>query len=243
MSAAARGDLAGKRAFISTAPFGEVDRRPLDLLDASGMAYSINPRNHRLRGKELIEFIGDVDVLIAGTEPITAAAMEAAPRLRLISRVGIGLDSVDLLAARERGIEVSYTPDGPSPGVADLTVGLMISLLRGVPEADAAMRRGEWRRVMGRRLGEVTVGILGVGRIGKLLIGLLSGFGPRVLANDIAPDEEFRLAHGFEWAEKERIFREADIVSLHLPATHLTLGLVGREVLASMKPGAFLINT
>ena len=105
------------------------------------IAYTINPLNRRLKEHELTTLAVDYDVLIAGTEPITARVMDAAPRLRLISRVGIGLDSVDLHAARERGIRVWYTPDAPAPAVAELTIGLMLALLRHVPPRIAASGR------------------------------------------------------------------------------------------------------
>ena len=155
----------GRRALITTTPFGEVDRRPLDLLEAAGIDYVINPIGRRLRPEELAEMVEDVDVLIAGTEPITAEVMGRANRLRLISRVGIGLDSVDLQAARARNILVSYTPDAPAPAVADMTMGLILSLLRSLAQADRQMRGGVWHRFVGRRLSELTVGVVGVGRV------------------------------------------------------------------------------
>lgn len=233
----------GRRVLITTVPFGEVDRRPLALLEAEGVEYVINPLGRRLRPEELAEMIGDYDVLIAGTEPITAAVMDRASRLRLISRVGIGLDSVDLPAAKERGILVSYTPDAPAPAVAEMTMGLILSLLRSLAQADRGMRDGVWHRIVGRRLSEMTVGVIGVGRVGKRVIRHLQGFAPRILANDIVPDVEFGAAHQVRWAEKETIYREADIITLHLPLTPLTRNLIGRRELDMMKPEAVLLNT
>ena len=108
-------------------PFGEADKRPLELLVASGVDYLINPLNRKLKEQDLAGLITDCDVIIAGTEPITDYVMEQATDLKLIVRVGIGLDSVDLVAARQRDIQVSYTPDAPSPAVAELTIGLMLT--------------------------------------------------------------------------------------------------------------------
>jgi D-3-phosphoglycerate dehydrogenase len=233
----------GRRVLITTVPFGEVDRRPLDLLEAEGIDYVINPIGRRLRTEELADMIGDIDVLIAGTEPITAAVMDRANRLRLISRVGIGLDSVDLPAARERGILVSYTPDSPAPAVAEMTMGMILSLLRSLAQADRAMRGGVWHRIVGRRLSELTVGVIGVGRVGTRLIRHLQGFAPRILANDLAPDHEFGVAHQVRWVEKETIYKEADIITLHLPLTPLTRNLITRRELDLMKPDAVFINT
>ena len=228
---------------ITTVPFGAIDRGPLDLLEAARIRYVINSAGRRLTERELADIIGDYTVVIAGTEPITAKVMDQAPHLRLIARVGIGLDNVDLLGARERGIAVTYTPEAPSLAVAEFTIGLMLSLLRFIPHADQSMKRGVWRRFMGRRLGQVTVGVLGVGRVGKGVIRLLKGFGPRIIANDLVPDTDFGAAYGVEWTDKERVYRDADIITLHLPLTHLTRNLISRREMEMMKRDALLINT
>ena len=228
------------RALITTVPFGEADPAALVLLDAAGIEYVINPLGRQPTEQELVSLVPGFDVLIAGTGPITDRVMEAAPRLRLISRVGVGLDSVDLLAARERGITVAYTPEGPADAVAELTIGLALSLLRGVHLANTAIRQGVWKRIQGRRLAQVTVGVVGVGRIGRRVIRLLLAFGARILANDLAP---VALDEPVRWVDKPTLYREADLVTLHVPLTRLTRSLIGAEELAMMHPGAFLINT
>lgn len=233
-----------RRVLITTVPFGQ-QRRPLDLLEADGIEYVINPIGRRLKEEELASMAADFGVLIAGTEPITARVMDAAPHLKLISRVGIGLDSVDLAAARARGITVSYTPEAPSPAVAELAVGLMLALLRDIPGADRVMRDGVWRRTMGRRLSNMIVGVIGVGRIGKRVIRhLCGGFpGARILANDLNPDLGFGSRYGVEWAEKDHIFGAADVITLHLPLTPQTRALIGARELALMKPTTVIVNT
>lgn len=231
------------KVLVTTIPFGEVNRRPLELLDEAGVNYLINPIGRKLREGELGELIGDVEALIAGTEPITARVLEQAPRLRLISRVGIGLDSVDLVAARRRNIQVTYTPDAPAPAVAELVMGLILSTLRRIPNADRRMRNGIWHRFMGRRVEELTVGVVGVGRVGKRVIRHLSGFGSRILANDLEPDRDFGAKYDVEWMDKEALYRTADIITLHLPLTPLTKRLITEKELGAMKPGAVLINT
>jgi D-3-phosphoglycerate dehydrogenase len=234
-----------RRVLITTVPFGEPDRTPLDLLESAGIDYVINPLGRRFKENELAEVAGDFGVLIAGTEPITAQVMDAAPNLRLIARVGIGLDSVDLHAARERGICVSYTPEAPSPAVAELALGLMLDLLRHVTAIDRGLRGGAWQRFMGRRLDGTTVGVIGAGRVGKRVIRLIRGAFPstRIVANDLSPDVDFGLQYQVEWLEKEAIFREADLITLHLPLTALTRGLIGEREMAEMKPGVLLVNT
>ncbi len=132
------------KALITTVPYGSRSRLSLENLESAGVDYLINPIGRKLKEDELAEMVADFDVIIAGTEPITEKVMARAPNLKLISRVGIGLDSVDLLAAESRGIKVCYTPDAPAPAVAELTIGMMLSLLRSVHLANAQMHRGEW---------------------------------------------------------------------------------------------------
>jgi D-3-phosphoglycerate dehydrogenase len=231
------------KALITTVPFGDKNRLPLELLEDSGIEYLINPIGRKLKEDELADMISDFDVLIAGTEPITDKVMSRASRLKLISRVGIGLDSVDLLAAERRGIHVSYTPDAPAPAVAELTIGFMLSLLRSVHVSNAQMHRGEWQRYFGRRIPEVTIGIIGVGRIGRRVLTRLSGFGtPRVLVNDIRPDTKLVPELKLEWVGKEEIYRHADVISLHVPLTAHTKNMIRAEHLRLMKPDALLIN-
>lgn len=232
------------KVLITTVPFGDKNRLPLELLENAEIEYLINPHNSKLTEEQLAELIPEFDIIIAGTEPITKKVMERAENLKLISRVGIGLDSVDLLEAKRRGIKVSYTPDAPAPAVAELTIGLMISLLRSVHVSNTQMHEGTWRRIFGRRLAEVTVGIIGVGRIGARVLRRTKAFGtPKILVNDLMPDYELSREFKLEWVTKERIYEESDIISLHLPLTHLTKNMVKREQLLSMKPDAMIINT
>jgi D-3-phosphoglycerate dehydrogenase len=232
------------KVLITTVPFGERNRMPIELLESSAIEYVINPLGRRLKESELADLVGDVDALIAGTEPISDVVMERATRLKLISRVGIGLDSVDLLAAERRGIHVSYTPDAPAPAVAELTVGLMLSLLRSVHVANAEMHRGEWKRHTGRRIPDVTIGVIGVGRVGRRVLTRLASFGtPRVLVNDLRPDNALVPELKLEWVDKDEIYRDADVVSIHVPLTVHTRGMVTFEHMTRMKKDALLINT
>lgn len=232
------------KALITTVPFADKNRLPIELLESAGIDYLINPVGRKLKEDELAEMASDFDVIIAGTEPITDFVMSRASRLKLISRVGIGLDSVDLLSAEKRGIKVSYTPDAPAPAVAELTMGLMFSLLRSIHTTNLQMHSGHWQRHLGRRLSEITVGIIGVGRIGGRVLRRVSGFGtPRVLVNDIRPNSKVAPELKLEWMGKDEIYRQADLISLHVPLTSHTKNMIQRENLLQMKPDALLINT
>lgn len=232
------------KALITTVPFGDKNRLPIEMLESAGIEYLINPIGRKLKEDELADMISDFDVLIAGTEPVTDKVMGRASRLKMISRVGIGLDSVDLLAAERRGIKVSYTPDAPAPAVAELTIGLMLSLLRSVHVANTQLHRGEWHRYFGRRIPEVVIGIIGTGRIGGRVLRRLAGFGtPRILVNDTSPNLKVAPELKLEWVGKEEIYRHADVISLHVPLTVQTKDMIRREHLLQMKPDAMLINT
>ena len=232
------------KVLITTVPFGDKNRLPLELLENAGMEYCINPYNAKLTEGQLAELVTDFDAIIAGTESISEKVMAQASNLKLISRVGIGFDGVDLMAARRRGIKVSYTPDAPAPAVAELTLGMMLTLLRSAHVSNAQMHQGRWQRILGRRLAEVTVGILGVGRIGSRVLRRTKAFGtPKILANDIFPNYALNREFKLEWVTKEQVYREADIISLHLPLTHLTKNMIRREQLLLMKPDAMIVNT
>ena len=232
------------KVLITTIPFGDKNRLPLDLLENAGIEYLINPFNKKITEEQLADIITDFDAIIAGTEPITENVMSCASNLKFISRVGIGLDSIDLLAAQKRGVKVSYTPDAPSLAVAEFTLGLMLSLLRSIHISNFQMHQGNWHRFFGRRLEKVTVGIIGVGRIGSGVLKRLQSFGTsKIMVNDILPNRELDHDYNLDWTTKEKIYKAADIISLHIPLTHLTKNMIKKEHLLSMKPDAIIINT
>lgn len=232
------------KALITTVPFADQNRLPIELLEKAGIEFVINPIGRKLTEQELVEMVSDFDVLIAGTEPITDSVLSRASNLKLISRVGIGLDSVDLLAAERRGVQVSYTPDAPAPAVAELTIGLILTLLRRVHLANLQMHQGIWRRHFGRRISETTFGIVGAGRIGGKVLRILSSLGaPRILVNDLKLDPNVAEKLELEWVDKETIYNQADLISLHLPLTAQTKNMVRYEELKKMKPDAIVINT
>ena len=158
------------RVLITTVPFAKKNKLPLELLQKAGVEYLINPLNKKLKEDELSQLVPGFDAIIAGTENISKKVLNTANKLKHISRVGIGLDSVDLLEAKKKDIKVSYTPDAPAPAVAELTIGLMLTLLRSVHISNLQMHNGNWNRIFGRRLSKVTIGIIGVGRIGSKVL-------------------------------------------------------------------------
>lgn len=236
------------KVLITTFPFCDTDTSPVDMLRAAEIDYVINPKGRKLQEDELVELAYEFDALIAGTEKISKKVLENAPKLKLISRVGIGLDGIDLLEAKQRNILISYTPDAPAPAVAELTVGLILSMLRSIHVANTKMHAGGWKRYFGRRISEVTIGIIGFGRIGRGVLDCLSGFsgpaGLKVLINDVIPiDSSNQGRIHFTCASKEEIYLRSDVITIHVPLTSKTLNMIGRDQLLKMKSDAILINT
>ena len=232
------------RVIVAAQSFAAIDPAPLWALQEAGVETAVNSLGRKLRPEEVPGVIDGYDIVVAGSEVYGAQAL-ASPRLKAICRIGVGLDGIDLTEARRRGIALSYTPDGPSSAVAELTVGLAIALLRGVAAADRTLRNGGWRRHVGRRLAEATVGVIGCGRIGSRVVGhLLGGFpGVGVLAHDIRSGLEFPGSDKARWTDLAALLRQADLVTLHVPLYRATYRMIGRAELAAMKPDAALINT
>jgi len=233
------------KTLVTTLPFGVADPLAIELLENEPkLDYTINPLGRKLRESEILELVDDYDILIAGTEQISKEVMLKARNLKLISRVGIGLDSVDLDAARELGIEVAYTPDAPSKAVADLTIAQMFNLCRKISYTDRKIREGVWIRYMGSLLSENSIGIIGVGRIGKLVLNILKNFEPKeILVNDIFPDYEYYEQMNVKFVPKTEIYKKCNIISLHIPLTTETKNLITKAELRLMNDNAMLINT
>lgn len=234
--------------FISTVPFGEINNEPVHLLDKAGLKYTINPLNRKLAADEVAELAQDCDGIIAGTEDLSVL-VEKSKRLKIISRVGIGLDSVPLNECKSKGITVTYTPDAVTMAVAEITVGMMISLTRHVNRADREIRAGIWQRKQGKRIGKSVIGIIGFGRIGKNVTRLLASFNPEmILVNDIKDKtleiEDYKEKYGLNIrpVNKKDIFRESDILSFHVPYTPLTHHMVNKKTLSLIKGNSFILN-
>ena len=201
------------KVLITTVPFGKENRMPLDLLEMHNIEYVINPLNKKLTEDELVGLISDYDLIIAGTEKITDKVMTKGNNVKFISRVGIGLDSVDLLAAERHGIIVSYTPDAPAPAVADLTMGLMYSLLRKIHESNIQLHHGYWHRYFGKRLTDCSIGLIGVGRVGSRVLKNLVALGcKRILYYDRKVRLEEENNEQVVFSDKEEIYKMSDIV-------------------------------
>jgi D-3-phosphoglycerate dehydrogenase len=236
-------DLRDCCVLVTPTSYGKNDPRLKSELEALVGQVVYNPTGKPLSSAELVRLLPGVDGFIAGLDSIDRAAIQAADHLKVIARYGVGADNIDLAAVREKGIVVTYTPGANSVSVAELTVGLLLSLARRIPEATNAARRGEWPRVIGLTLEGKTVGLLGLGAIGKQVARRLSGFDCRVLAHDPFADAEFATRYTIALLPLDDLLPQADFLSLHMPLLPETRGLVTADFIEKMKPGAYLINT
>lgn len=192
---------------------------------------------------ELIELLNGVDGIIAGSHPFTRRVLYSADKLKVISRTGAGFDTIDLSAATERGIVVTTTPEANSESVADFAMGLLISLARQIPQGDKEVRAGHWTLMMGVEVHGKTLGIIGLGKIGKRLAKRGRGFDMTILAFDTYQDTAFAEQHDIVYLPLDELLTRSDFVSIHAPLTEETQGLIGERELRLMKPTAYLINT
>ncbi len=198
-----------------------------------------------LSPEELVKVIPDYHaIIVRSATKVRAQVIEAGKNLRVIARGGVGLDNIDVEAARARGITVLNTPAASTRSVAELTIGLMFAVLRKIPWADAALKKGRWEKkaCQGQELGGKTLGVVGAGNIGREVIRMAKALGMKPIANDIVEDREYASREGFRYVSLDELLREADIVTIHLPAGEGTECLFNASTIAKMKKGAVLIN-
>lgn len=229
---------------ITTSSFGKYDKLPVSRLRSKGFEIVMNPFGHTLSKKEALTlYTPDIKGVIAGVENISREIIAKAENLKVISRVGIGLDNIDMEAATPRNIKIFNTPKPVIDAVAELTLGLILCCLRNVIIAHNNVRHNTWQKPSGSLLKGKTLGIVGLGNIGKRLVELVNPFQVRFLAYDKKRDNDFARKYGVNYVDLNLLLLQADIVSLHLPLTEETKGLLNMKNISSMKPDAFLINT
>jgi D-3-phosphoglycerate dehydrogenase len=227
--------------FISTSTFDLSNFISKNLIIESGYEIVKNPYNRKLTENEICEMLkNDVIAMIAGTEPITRKVLETASSLKIISRCGVGMDNVDLLAASEFGIKVFNTPDCLTQSVAELTIGHILSLIRNIVISDRNIRNNKWKQQMGNLLSEQTVGVIGYGRIGKRVSQLCSNFGANVIVYD--PYFIDKTDCNISITPFNTLLSKSDIVTLHLPMSEQNHHILGEKELKQLKDTSYVLN-
>jgi phosphoglycerate dehydrogenase-like enzyme len=214
----------------------------LERLSAAGYEVVFPSPGAQPTEAQLRAVIGEAVGYLAGVERIGAGLLQEARRLRVISRNGTGVDNIDLDAARAQGIVIRRAEGANARGVAELAFAHALCAARGVAAADAALKAGRWEREKGFELEGRTLGLLGCGRIGKLVARMALAFDMRVLAHDPFPDAAFQPAPAFAWAPLERVLREAHVLSLHCPPPP-GRPLLDAAAIATLRRGAVVVNT
>jgi D-3-phosphoglycerate dehydrogenase / 2-oxoglutarate reductase len=229
-----------KKFIISTSSFG-IDNNPhIQQLLQKGLQVVSNPHKRRLTEDEAMALLDDDVVgMVAGIEPLTARVLQSAKNLKVISRCGTGMDSVDLVAAKQLGMTVLNTPEAPAQAVAELTMGLMLAALRQICQTDQAVRKGEWPRTQGGLLAAKTVGVIGLGHIGRRVANLCQAFEANVIAHDPHVDQ---APAGVTLMPFDQLTATADIISLHVPYGPELHHLLDAQAFTNMQHGAIVIN-
>jgi D-3-phosphoglycerate dehydrogenase len=214
-----------------------------EMLAKAGIEVVRNDTGSILDKAAMRSLIAECDGVIVGVDPMDADVIAAAPKLKAIAKYGVGVDNIDMDAAKARGINVSRTVGANSVAVADYAMALILAVSRKTTVIDDHCRSNDWKKITTRDVTGSTIGILGLGAIGKNVAKRAQGFDMKVLAYDPFWDEAYAAAHQITRATREEIFRQADIISLHLPLMDETRNCIGRKELAMMKEHAILINT
>ncbi|THV34678.1 phosphoglycerate dehydrogenase [Glycomyces buryatensis] len=231
------------RVLITTAylePGGEVDRL---LADAGCETVFRRAADRKARGERLVDVVGEVDAIVAGTDSFDADVIDAAHRLTVIGRCGVGYDNIDVEAATRQGVAVTFTPGVNRSSVAELVIGQLVNGARLLPQNIAAIRAGAWDQPSGTELGGSVLGIAGLGSIGKAVAVIARAMGMTVMAFDPHFDSSFAARHGIEEATLDQVLAASDFLTLHMALDETTRNLIDTPRIAAMKPGAFLVNT
>jgi len=230
--------------FITSRSFGRYCTEALELVK-SVAEVEISPYGRALTESELLEVVKEVEGLVVGNDKIDRNVIENARNLKIVARHGVSVSNIDLKAATQNDVVVTYTPGANADSVADFTIGLMICVVRHIPRAHTSTVQGKWEsnKFMGMELSGKTLGIIGLGRIGSKVARRAKGFNMRILYYDQIRKIHLEKELGVEYVDLKTLLRESDIVTLHVNLTDETRGMIGKEELGLMKKTAYLINT
>ncbi|PKO05957.1 MAG: dihydrofolate reductase [Chloroflexi bacterium HGW-Chloroflexi-3] len=223
-------------------PFKE---RFIPVLKSYGIDVIVPEVHERLSEEEILKFSGQIDGAICGDDRFTKKVIDAClPRLKVISKWGTGIDSIDISYASSVGVMVGNTPNAFTLPVSDSVIGYILAFARRLPWMDAAIKSGEWDKIPGRSLSECTLGVIGIGNVGKAVIRRAKVFGMKLLGNDIRDIEpDFILEQGLTMVSLEELMRQSDFISVNCDLNPTSIHLINQETLSYVKREAVLINT
>ena len=230
-----------EKILVTNASFAKYSKKAEEILIDYGLEI-VRPNQPINDENDILEYLDGVVAIITGLEPITEKVISKALRLKVIGKHGIGVDNIDIEAAKKKGITVLNAPGTNKEAVADLVFGLMLSLARKIPNSDRQVRAGKWPKVFGQSVFGKTLGIIGLGAIGRSMVQRAKGFEMKVIAFDSYWDKEYAETNGVIYSSIDEILKEADFITLHVPLTPETNNSIGIEQLRSMKSTAYLIN-
>jgi D-3-phosphoglycerate dehydrogenase len=231
------------RVLVTANSYGKFNPKLKTELESQVKQVIYNKTGKPLSSDQVADLLPGIDGYIAGLDQIDQKALESSDTLKVIARYGVGFDQVDLHAASDKGIIVTNTPGANSASVAELALGMILMLARQIPTATQALQQGQWPRLPGLTLEDKTVGIIGLGAIGKHLAKRLSGFDCRLLAYDPFGDKDFAQRYDISLVDLSALIASSDFISLHVPVLKETRGMVNSEFIDAMKKGSFIINT
>ena len=235
--------MAQATVLVTTRSFGREIPEPMERLKREGIRILEWREGSGLPETDLVAKVAQADAWIVAFHPIGATLMDAAPRLRIIAKHGVGLDNIDIPAATARGIVVTTAPSANDQAVADLTMALLLALLRRIPEANASVKAGRWERFLGFGLNGKVMGVLGFGRIGQNVARRAKGFGVELIGADPVWLEAAAREIGVRRVDPDQLLADSDVISLHAALTAETSGLIDEAAIARMKPGVWIVNT
>ncbi len=228
---------------VATSPSFSLNATLRNELESAFSQCVFNDQGIRLAGKELLDFLQDADGVVIGLEVLSADIIRRLPDLKIVSKFGVGVDNIDIECCEGCGIKIGWTPGINRVSVAEMTLSFMIMLVRNIYATSLQLKGGVWNKSGGSNLQGKTVGIIGVGNVGKELCRLLKPFHCTILVNDIIDQAGYYWGNGLIDTSKKDIYRQADILSLHTPLTELTRNLINSDVLSMMKTSAYLVNS
>lgn len=226
----------------SPSSIGQIDSMPFDILEKNGFEVVKNPFGRKLTEEETVSLAKDCVGIVAGVESLNASVLDQLPQLKCISRVGVGMDSVDIPYAESKGIQVLNTPDGPTRAVAELTLGLTLALLRKIPHAHADLKNKVWKKQTGNLLLGKTVGVFGLGRIGRMVAETFRSLGNPVIGYDLYPNKDWATENDVTLLSMNDLLTSSDILAIHVPGNSDGSAVLGNEEIALLKKDVFIVN-